>query len=66
MLETKRNHWKIENSLHYVLDDLFREDRSSVGKSKNNLAVVRKIIYNLLWIAIIVEKPGAGPTEMRD
>ena len=28
MLETKRNHWKIENSLHYVLDDLFREDRS--------------------------------------
>ena len=28
-LRIKRNHWKIENSLHYVLDDLFREDRSS-------------------------------------
>lgn len=66
MLETKRNHWKIENSLHYVLDDLFREDRSPAKKSKNNLAVIRKIVYNLLRIAIIVEKPESGPTEMRD
>ena len=66
MLETKRNHWKIENSLHYVLDDLFREDRSPARKSKNNLAVIRKIVYNLLRIAIIVEKPESGPTEMRD
>ena len=54
-LETKRNHWKIENSLHHVLDDLFREDRSSARKSKNNLAVNRKIAYNLLLIAILRE-----------
>ena len=65
-LETKRNHWKIENSLHHVLDDLFREDRSSARKSKNNLAVIRKIAYNLLRIAILREKPESGPTEMRD
>lgn len=65
-LKIKRNHWKIENSLHYVLDDLFREDRSSAGKSKNNLAVIRKIAYNLLRIAILREKTESGPTEMRD
>lgn len=65
-MEIKRGHWKIENSLHHVLDDLFREDRSSAGKSKNNLAVIRKIAYNLLRIAGIREKKGAGPTEMRD
>lgn len=65
-LKIKRNHWKIENSLHYVLDDLFREDRSSARKSKNNLAVIRKIAYNLLRIAILREKTESGPTEMRD
>lgn len=65
-LEIKRGHWKIENSLHYVLDDLFREDRSSARKSKNNLAVIRKIAYNLIRIAIINEKQESGPTEMRD
>ena len=65
-LKIKRNHWKIENCLHYVLDDLFREDRSSARKSKNNLAVIRKIAYNLLRIAILREKTESGPTEMRD
>lgn len=65
-LKIKRNHWKIENSLHYVLDGLFREDRSSARKSKNNLAVIRKIAYNLLRIAIFREKTESGPTEMRD
>lgn len=65
-LKIKRNHWKIENSLHYVLDDLFREDRSSARKSKNNLAVIRKIAYNLLQIAILREKTESDPTEMRD
>ena len=65
-LEIKRNHWKIENSLHHVLDDLFREDRSSAKKSKNNLAVIRKIVYNLIRIAIFKEKKESGPTEMRD
>lgn len=65
-LETKRNHWKIENSLHHVLDDLFREDRSSARKSRNNPAVIRKIAYNLIRIAILREKTESGPTEMRD
>lgn len=65
-LEIKRGHWKIENSLHHVLDDLFREDRSSARKSKNNLAVIRRIAYNLLRIAAMKEKKESGPTAMRD
>jgi len=65
-LEIKREHWRIENSLHHVLDDLFREDRSSARKSRNNLAVIRKIAYNLLRIGAIIEKKESGPTEMRD
>lgn len=48
------------------MDDLFREDRSSARKSRNNLAVIRKIAYNLLRIAILREKTGSDPTEMRD
>lgn len=49
----KREHWAIENRLHHVLDDAFREDRSPAKKSKNNLALIRKFAYNLLRIAIL-------------
>lgn len=37
-LEIKRDHWKIENTLHNVLDDGLRKDRSAARKNKNNLA----------------------------
>jgi predicted transposase YbfD/YdcC len=66
MLTLKRGHWKIENSLHHVLDDLFREDRSSARKSRNNLAILRKFAYNILRITIMTEKQESGPTEMSD
>lgn len=49
----KRDHWAVENSLHHVLDDTFREDRSPAKKSKNNLALIRKFAYNILRIAIL-------------
>ncbi|MDR2568737.1 MAG: ISAs1 family transposase [Oscillospiraceae bacterium] len=44
-----RGHWKIENSLHWVLDDFFREDRctSRAGDATENLALMRKIVFNL-------------------
>lgn len=47
-----RNHWRIENSLHWVLDNTFREDRSTnrKGNSIENIALMRKIAYNLLRI----------------
>ena len=66
MAEYKRNHWKIENSLHHVLDDVLREDRSNARKSKNNLALIRKYAYNLLKIALDREHPGRGIQWMID
>lgn len=52
----KRRHWKIENNLHHVLDDTFREDRSSARGSRNNLSLIRKIAYNVLRLAEIIEE----------
>ena len=66
MLAMKRNHWRIENSLHHVLDELFHEDRSAARNSKNNMAVLRKFAYNILRLAIMAKKQEPGPTEMRD
>lgn len=66
MAEYKRAHWTIENNLHHVLDDAFREDRSTATKSRNNLAVVRKYAYNLLRLAVIKEHPDWGMQRMMD
>jgi hypothetical protein len=45
-----RGHWGIENSLHWVLDDFFREDRctSRVGQAAENLGLLRKFVLNLM------------------
>jgi predicted transposase YbfD/YdcC len=50
ILHSVREHWKVENSLHWVLDVAFREDESRVriGHAQKNLTVVRKISLNLL------------------
>ena len=44
-----RNHWRIENGLHWVLDVTFREDASRVRErnAARNLALLRKIALNL-------------------
>jgi predicted transposase YbfD/YdcC len=44
-----RNHWRIENGLHWVLDVVFREDASRVRdrNAARNLALLRKIALNL-------------------
>ena len=49
----KRKEWKIENGLHHVLHESFREDRCPAKAGKNNLALIRKIAYNLIRIALI-------------
>jgi predicted transposase YbfD/YdcC len=49
-LDAIRGHWGIENSLHWVLDVVFREDESRhhVGHSGENLALLRKLAISLL------------------
>jgi predicted transposase YbfD/YdcC len=44
-----RNHWRIENGLHWVLDVTFREDASRVRErnAARNLARLRRIALNL-------------------
>jgi predicted transposase YbfD/YdcC len=45
----KRAHWSIENSLHWVLDMVFREDESRARKdnSAENLNVFRQMALNI-------------------
>lgn len=48
--EAAREHWKIENSLHWVLDVTLNEDQSRVRKehAPENLALLRRLALNLI------------------
>lgn len=48
--EAVRAHWSIENSLHWVLDTAFDEDRARTRKDHGaqNLAIIRKLALNVL------------------
>jgi predicted transposase YbfD/YdcC len=50
ILQATRQHWSIENGLHWVLDIAFNEDRSRVRKdhAPANLTVLRHMAVNLL------------------
>ena len=50
MARVIRQHWGIENSLHWVLDMAFDEDscRMRLGHAARNMALLRKIALNLL------------------
>jgi len=50
ILQAKRSYWGIENSLHWVLDLAFNEDRSRVRKdhAPENLSLLRQMAVNLL------------------
>jgi len=45
-----RDHWSVENNLHWTLDMIFREDeqRKRANHAAANFAIVRKIALNLL------------------
>jgi predicted transposase YbfD/YdcC len=55
--EVIRGHWGIENSLHWVLDVVFREDacRTQHENAACNLALLRKIA-----LALLKRVPGKG------
>ena len=48
--EITRNHWQIENGLHWILDVHFKEDFSTSKKDNSifNLSLLRKICFNLI------------------
>jgi predicted transposase YbfD/YdcC len=50
IIQLSRNHWGVENKLHWVLDMAFREDECRVrkGNGAENLARLRHIALNLL------------------
>ena len=49
-LKTVRNHWAIENNLHWVLDVQMREDdlRNWADDGPENLAMLRRIALNIV------------------
>jgi predicted transposase YbfD/YdcC len=50
LAEAIRNHWRVENGPHWVLDVVFREDASRVRErnAARNLALLRKVALNLV------------------
>jgi predicted transposase YbfD/YdcC len=48
--EAVRNHWGVENSLHWTMDVTFNEDQSRARTecAAQNLATLRRIVLNLL------------------
>jgi len=50
LLDSSREHWGIETSLHWCLDIAFREDESRIrkGNGAENFAILRHIALNLL------------------
>lgn len=50
LLQATRFHWAVENSLHWVLDVIFREDqaRVRVGHAAHNMAILRQLALNIL------------------
>lgn len=50
LLEATRFHWAVENSLHWVLDVIFREDdaRVRVGHAAHNMAILRQLALNII------------------
>lgn len=49
LLDFVRNHWSIENGLHWKRDVVLREDRSTVrtGNGAKNMAAFRNLVVSL-------------------
>ena len=53
LLELVRNHWAIENRLHWVLDVVMDEDRmrNRTGNGPDCLAAIRRLALNIVRLA---------------
>lgn len=53
LLANTRNHWAIENQLHWVLDMSFGDDQSRIrkGNAPENIAVIRHAALNMIRMA---------------
>lgn len=49
-MKIRRHHWTIENSLHWILDNSFKEDRMRMkkGSASENMNLLRKFVLNVL------------------
>jgi predicted transposase YbfD/YdcC len=52
ILKAVRQHWGIENKLHWVLDVCFGDDQSRIrkGNAPRNIAIIKKTALNLMQI----------------
>ncbi len=66
ILNAVRQHWGIENKLHWVLDVSFNDDQCRIrkGNAPRNIAIVKKTVLNLLRI-IKESKPRVSLKAMR-
>jgi predicted transposase YbfD/YdcC len=55
-----RQHWRVENSLHWCMDVAFGDDqmRAREGHAAHNLAVLRHFALNLIRLAPVKRKGG--------
>ena len=58
LMDYKRQHWAVENDLHYVLDEVFGEDKSTIRKGKNTMSTLRKCAYNIARLLQMEEPKG--------
>lgn len=65
-LNATRQHWGIENKLHWVLDVCFGDDQSRIRKDNapRNIVTVKKIVINLLQV-IKKDRPRISMKAMR-
>lgn len=64
LMRYKRQHWEVENGLHYVLDEVFGEDKSTIRKGKYTMSVLRKCAYNI--VRLLQMEASAGREYIPD
>jgi len=66
LLNATRQHWGVENKLHWILDSCFADDQSRIrkGNAPQNIAIIKKTVLNLLRI-VKKDKPRVSLKRMR-